>query len=67
LNSSAADTASILNWQPEGSAILKTGSPTSITFLLSGSVKILMQILEISLLSFAIKAVEISLNVLIFP
>ncbi|APU47554.1 pilus assembly FimT family protein [Acinetobacter junii] len=39
LNSSAADTASILNWQPEGSAILKTGSPTSITFLLSGSVK----------------------------
>ena len=39
LNSSDADTESILNWKPVGSAILKSGSPTVITFLLSGSVK----------------------------
>lgn len=40
LDSSVADdTVAILNWKPVEPAILKTGSPTSITFLLSGSVK----------------------------
>ena len=34
-----ADTASTLYWLPKGDAVLKSGSPTSITFQLSGAVK----------------------------
>ncbi|MCM1959571.1 prepilin-type N-terminal cleavage/methylation domain-containing protein [Acinetobacter modestus] len=33
------DTVTTLNWGPTGYAILKSGSPTTITFLLSGGVK----------------------------
>ena len=40
LNTSAiADSLTQLNWMPEGKAVLKTGSPTSITFLASGLIK----------------------------
>lgn len=40
LNTSVvADTETQLNWMPEGKAILKTGSPTSITFLATGLIK----------------------------
>ena len=40
LNTSVvADTDTQLNWMPEGKAILKTGSPTSITFLATGLIK----------------------------
>lgn len=34
-----ADTASQLNWKPSGKAVLKTGSPTTLTFLPTGLVK----------------------------
>ena len=40
LNTSAvADSLTQLNWMPEGKAVLKTGSPTSITFLATGLIK----------------------------
>ena len=40
LNTTAiADSISQLNWMPEGKAVLKAGSPTSITFLSSGLIK----------------------------
>lgn len=39
LNSLAADTPAQLNWASQDKAILKSGSPTEITFLLSGGVK----------------------------
>ena len=40
LNTSAvADSLTQLNWVPEGKAVLKTGSPTSITFLATGLIK----------------------------
>jgi len=39
LNSLAADTPTQLNWASQDKAILKSGSPTEITFLLSGGVK----------------------------
>ena len=39
LNSSLPDTSSILYWNPTGAAVLKSGSPTSVEFLLSGGVK----------------------------
>lgn len=34
-----ADTAATLYWLPKGEAVLKSGSPTGITFQLSGAVK----------------------------
>lgn len=39
LNSLAADTPTQLNWASQDKTILKSGSPTEITFLLSGGVK----------------------------
>ena len=39
LNSLDADTPEQLNWKSQGKAILKSGSPTEITFQLSGGVK----------------------------
>ncbi|NNH27652.1 pilus assembly FimT family protein [Acinetobacter terrestris] len=39
LNSLAADTPTQLNWASQDKTILKSGSPTKITFLLSGGVK----------------------------
>ena len=39
LNSIVADTPTQLNWAPQDKTILKSGSPTEITFLLSGGVK----------------------------
>lgn len=34
-----ADTPTQLHWKPEGTVILKTGSPTTITFQLSGGIQ----------------------------
>ncbi|WP_159516311.1 prepilin-type N-terminal cleavage/methylation domain-containing protein [Acinetobacter sp. 18QD2AZ41W] len=39
LNSLNADTPTQLNWSPQGEAILKTSSPTIITFQLNGGVR----------------------------
>ncbi len=39
LNSLDADTPNRLNWSPRGRAVLKTGSPTTITFQLSGGIQ----------------------------
>lgn len=39
LNSLDADTPNRLNWSPRGQAVLKTGSPTTITFQLSGGIQ----------------------------
>jgi prepilin-type N-terminal cleavage/methylation domain-containing protein len=39
LNSLAADAPTQLNWASQDKTILKSGSPTEITFLLSGGVK----------------------------
>ncbi|MOA36842.1 hypothetical protein D3C78_1583880 [compost metagenome] len=39
LNSIVADTPTQLNWAPQDKTILKSASPTEITFLLSGGVK----------------------------
>lgn len=39
LNSLDADTPNRLNWSPRGRAVLKTGSPTIITFQLSGGIR----------------------------
>lgn len=39
LNSIVADTPEQLNWAVQGKSVLKTGSPSEITFILNGSVK----------------------------
>lgn len=39
LNSLDADTPNRLYWSPRGQAVLKTGSPTTITFQLSGGIE----------------------------
>ncbi len=39
LNSLVADTPAQLNWMSKGKAVLKTGSPTEITFQLNGGIK----------------------------